>query len=136
MRIPIKSIVLACLLGHPALSQLSWPTVTAQTRPWTRWWWMGNAVNKQDLTANLEKYRAAGLGGLELTPIYGVKGYEDQFIDYLSPKWMELFSHTLQESRRLGLGLDMSTGTGWPFGGGPLIGEDYACKEFFSKTWV
>jgi hypothetical protein len=96
---------------------------------------MGNAVDSMGLTANLERYKAAGLGGLELTPIYGVKGYESRFIDYLSPKWMELFSYTLGETRRLGLGLDMTTGTGWPFGGGPLIDSVYACKELFYKTW-
>jgi hypothetical protein len=117
-------------------AQLRWPVITEQTRPWTRWWWMGSAVDRENLTANLEKYKAAGLGGLELTPIYGVKGYEDKFIDYLSPKWMDMLSFTLQEGRRLGLGLDMTAGTGWPFGGGPLIDSTYACKEFFSRTWT
>jgi hypothetical protein len=116
-------------------AQLQWPAITSQTRPWTRWWWMGSAVNPQDLTANLEKYHAAGLGGLELTPIYGVKGYESQFVDYLSPKWMSLLAYTGKEAKRLDLGLDMSTGTGWPFGGGPLIDSTYACRELFVKTW-
>src|SRR5579872_2490113 len=119
-----------------AHAQLQWPAVTSQTRPWTRWWWQGSAVNRQDLTANMEKYKAAGLGGLELTPIYGVKGYEDQFIDYLSPRWMDMLRYTLQEADRLGLRLDMSTGTGWPFGGGPLIDSVYACKELFYKTYT
>src|SRR5258708_3204447 len=117
-------------------AQLQWPAITAQTKPWTRWWWMGSAVDRQDLTANMEKYKAAGLGGLELTPIYGVKGTEDRFVDYLSPRWMDLFSFTLQEARRLGLRLDMSTGTGWPFGGGPLIDSVYACKELFYRSWT
>ena len=88
----IRAILVAgvLLMSYPSLSQLKWPAVTAETRPWTRWWWMGNAVNKKDLTANMEKYREAGLGGLELTPIYGVKGYEAQFIPYLSPEWMDM----------------------------------------------
>src|SRR5882757_3983065 len=130
------TIFFVLLCARPVYSQLQWPAITAQTRPWTRWWWMGSAVNKQDLTANMEKYRAAGLGGLELTPIYGVRSYESQFIDYLSPRWMELFSYTLREVRRLGLGLDMSTGSGWPFGGGPLIDSTYACKNFVYKSWL
>jgi len=97
---------------------------------------MGSAVDRDNLTWNMEKYRAAGLGGLELTPIYGVKGYESHFINYLSPAWMDMLGYTLREARRLGLGLDMSTGTGWPFGGGPLIDSAYACREVFSKVWV
>ena len=134
----MKSLLLLLLLGVQlsVRAQLQWPAITAQTKPWTRWWWMGSAVDKADLTANMEKYAAAGLGGLELTPIYGVHGYENQFVDYLSPKWMGLFEFTLGEAKRLGLGLDMATGTGWPFGGGPLIDSTYACREMFHRVWT
>jgi hypothetical protein len=114
---------------------LSWPEITTETRPWTRWWWMGSAVNKADLTAAMEKYKKAGLGGLEITPIYGVKGYEDQFIQYLSPEWMDMLEYTLNEADRLGLGIDMATGTGWPFGG-PWVTPDDACKDLASKTYI
>src|SRR4030042_1811869 len=78
--------------------ELSWPEITSETRPWTRWWWMGSAVNEADLTAAMEEYKKAGLGGLEITPIYGVKGYEDQFIQYLSPEWADMLQYTLDES--------------------------------------
>lgn len=116
-------------------AQIKWPAVTQTTKPWTRWWWIGSAVNVKDLTGNMEQYKAAGLGGVEITPIYGVAGYEKQFIDYLSPKWMQMLGHTLREGKRLNLGIDMATGTGWPFGGGPLIGADEACKDFSYKKW-
>jgi hypothetical protein len=43
-------------------------------------------VNLQDLTHLLTQYQQAGLGGLEITAICGVKGAESQFIDFLSPK--------------------------------------------------
>lgn len=133
----IKRIFLATTI-FAALNtdaQIRWPEVKAVTKPWTRWWWLGSAVNNKDLTANMEQYAAAGLGGLEITPIYGVAGYEDQFIDYLSPKWMQVFTHTLQEAKRLNMQIDMATGSGWPFGGGPLIGDEDACKNFVYKTW-
>ncbi|MBN1783141.1 glycoside hydrolase family 2 protein [bacterium] len=126
-------IVLSMHSFAPA-SQLRWPQVTRQCRPWTRWWWQGSSVNKKDLTAVMENYKKAGLGGLEITPIYGVRGYEDQFVPYLSPEWVDLFVHTLQESERLDLGIDMATGTGWPFGG-PWIGAEAACKNFVHKTY-
>ncbi len=138
MSFPLIRLFCLALLSIPTLvsAQLQWPAITSQTKPWTRWWWMGSAVDQKNLTTNLEEYSAAGLGGLELTPIYGVHGYETQFVDYLSPKWMELFSFTLREAKRLDLGIDMSTGTGWPFGGGPLIDSTYACREMFHKTWT
>ncbi|MFL6256022.1 MAG: glycosyl hydrolase, partial [Pyrinomonadaceae bacterium] len=70
----------------------------------------------------------------ELTPIYGVRGEESKFISFLSPEWVGMLEHTLKEANRLGLGVDMSTGTGWPFGGPEVNAED-ACKELASKTW-
>ncbi len=112
-----------------------WPTVTAEMKPWTRWWWQGSAVNKADLTANLEQYRNVGLGGVELTPIYGVRGAESEFISYLSPKWVEMLQHSLVETKRLGMGLDMANGTGWPFGG-PNVGDADAAKYVARKTYT
>jgi hypothetical protein len=96
---------------------LAWPPITKQAKPWTRWWWMGSAVNKADLTRELTRLRDAGLGGVEITPIYGVHGAEEKFIDYLSPQWMDMLAHTVTEANRLGMGVDMATGTGWCFGG-------------------
>ncbi|HEX9784457.1 MAG TPA: glycosyl hydrolase [Opitutaceae bacterium] len=91
-------------------------------KPWTRWWWPGSAVDEASLTRQLEQIVAAGIGGVEITPIYGALGYEDRYIDFLSPRFMEMLAHTGREARRLGLGVDMATGTGWPFGG-PWITE-------------
>lgn len=113
--------------NSPQEIQIEWPEITAQNKPWTRWWWHGNAVNAKDLTAAMEEYQKAGLGGLEITPIYGVKGYEKQFINYLSPRWVDMLFYTLNEGKRLDLGIDMATGTGWPFGGS-WVGTDDACK--------
>jgi hypothetical protein len=117
-----------------SFSQLQWPAVTNTNKPWTRWWWEGSAVNKKDLTWNLEQYQKAGLGGVEITPIYGVHGYEKQFINFLSPQWMDVFTHTLSESKRLGLGVDLANATGWPFGG-PWVKDEDASKTVYYKTY-
>jgi len=116
------------------LAQPRWPATTAETRPWTRWWWHGSAVNPKDLTANLERYRAAGLGGVEITPIYGVRGRENQHIPYLSLAWMDVFRHTLAEAGRLGMGVDMATGTGWPFGG-PWVSDAHASRTLQCRRY-
>ncbi|MEZ0487918.1 glycosyl hydrolase [Fibrella aquatica] len=112
---------------QPAYSQPKWPTITQQAKPWTRWWWMGSAVNDKDLTRLMEQYQKAGLGGVEITPIYGVKGEEKQFISFLSPKWMDRLTHTLTEAQRLGMGVDLAQASGWPFGG-PWVTPEDACK--------
>ncbi|MFN3381548.1 MAG: glycosyl hydrolase, partial [Runella zeae] len=46
-----------------------------------------------------------------------------------SPRWMQVLTHTILEGKRLGLGVDMTTGTGWPFGG-PNVTPDLAAKKW------
>lgn len=106
----------------PAFSEL-----TASHKPWTRWWWHGSQVNPAGITAGLTSLQKAGIGGIELTPIYGIQDQDEAFIQYLSEEWVELLLHTLREAQRLGLGVDMATGTGWPFGG-PWVQEHMASK--------
>jgi glycosyl hydrolase family 106( putative alpha-L-rhamnosidase) len=113
----------------------TWPAVTSEMRPWTRWWWQGSAVDPASLTADLRELRRVGLGGVEITPIYGVRGAESRFIPFLSDRWVAMLRHTVRESRRLGLGVDMATGTGWPFGG-PWVDDDMAPRTLASKSWT
>ncbi len=131
-----KKIIFLALLLSQAVSaqQLAWPEITRNCKPWTRWWWPGSIVTQPDLTAAMEKYRDAGLGGLELTVIYGVRGEEDKFISYLSPKWMEMFSYVLKEGTRLGLDIDLANATGWPFGG-PWVEPSDASRNINYKTY-
>lgn len=105
-----------------------WYTPTVENKPFVRWWWLGSAVDKEGLTYNLEEFAKAGIGGYEVTPIYGVKGNEANDIDYLSPEWMEMYKYLVSESERLGLQCDMNNGTGWPFGG-PHITPELAAQK-------
>jgi alpha-L-rhamnosidase len=125
---PLLMMILCISCEESSRTSLNWPSVTHETKPWTRWWWQGSAVTKEGITAELEAYKAAGLGGVEITPIYGVYGEEESFINYLSPQWMDMLVYTLKEADRLDLGVDMATGTGWPFGG-PWVHEADACKN-------
>jgi len=124
-------VVISC---NAAMAQVKWPAITNQTKPWTRWWWLGSQVKKNDLTTVMQQYQQVGLGGLEITPIYGVQHEEDQYIRFLTPQWMEVFSHALKEGRRLNLGIDLANATGWPFGG-PWIGDADACKNMQVKMY-
>jgi len=105
-----------------------WPAITQEARPWTRWWWMGSAVNEVELRRLLKEYAATGFGGVEITPIYGVRGEESNYIDFLSPRWMKMLSFTIEAAGQEHMGVDMNTGTGWPFGG-PQITSEYAAKR-------
>jgi hypothetical protein len=109
------------------IRQPGWPSITRESKPWSRWWWMGSAVDQANLKVAMESYAKAGLGGLEITPIYGVHGYESRNIPFLSPEWVKNLEYTLQEGKQLDMGIDMAMASGWPFGG-PWVTPDDACK--------
>lgn len=98
-------------------SELDWPTVTKEMKPWTRWWWHGNAVDKEEIERHLLLFKKAGIGGVEITSIYGVKGQEEKSTSYLSPQYMEILKYTAQTAQSLGMGVDVPTGAGWRCGG-------------------
>ncbi len=131
----LYSLAFVLMMADGINAQLAWPVIHQQHKPWTRWWWEGSAVNEKGLTWNLDQYQKAGLGGVEITPIYGVYGEERNFVDFLSPRWMQLLVHTLKESKRLGLGVDLANGTGWPFGG-PWVKDEDASKAIFHKVYT
>ncbi len=114
-----------------------WPEITQTAKPWSRWWWMGSAVDKENLSRLLAEYENVGIGGLEIAPIYGAKGHEDKFIDFLTPQWKEMLAHTVQEAKRLDLGIDLTQGTGWPFGG-PMVEPTSAAQRLIHQSydWV
>lgn len=105
-----------------------WPSVKKETKPWTRWWWMGNAVDSTGLTNALHTYSEVGLGGVEIAPIYGAKGFEKKYVNFLSPQWLHLLNLTIRQATRLHMGVDLTTGTGWPFGG-PQIDLKHAAAR-------
>lgn len=137
-RISVISILFSLMLTGCSVEtqETDWPRITKESKPWTRWWWMGSDVDSVNLTYNLEALSKAGIGGVEITPIYGVKGREEHYIDYLSPGWMNMLTFTIAETSRLGLGVDMNNGTGWPFGGPEVSLEDAATKAFFQEYEV
>ncbi len=86
-----------------------------------RWWWFGPAVTKPELKKELETMRGAGIGGAEIQPVYpmmlddrakGIKNFS-----YLSPEFLSAVSYANTTARALGLRVDITLGSGWPYGG-------------------
>ncbi len=135
-RITLLFFIMTSLSAFTVDKDSKWPQQTVECKPWTRWWWFGNAVDEKNLTYNIEKLGEAGIGGVEITPIYGVKGYEDKYIPYLSPKWMNMLAYTHGEIEKWGMQVDMNNGTGWPFGGPDVTLDNAACKAIFQEYRV
>ena len=93
----------------------------ADARPMMRWWWFGPATVKPELQKELETMRNAGIGGVEIQPVYplmlddpakGIRNYS-----YLSPEFLDDVSFANRTARSLGLRVDITLGSGWPYGG-------------------
>ena len=125
--------VLAALTASAVWAQ-SWPEPQLEAKPGTRWWWLGSAVDKKNLQWTLSQYAGHGIGAVEITPIYGVQGNDEKNIPFLSDKWMEMLRYVQNQARLQGMEVDMSTGTGWPFGGPWVPLEESACKVLFVDT--
>ena len=97
---------------------------------------MGSAVDKENLGWNLDQYAKAGIGAVEITPLYGVQGNDKNDIPYLSPRWMEMLRFVEKKDKELGIETDMATGTGWPLGGPWVPLSEAACKAVFVDTIV
>lgn len=140
MNLKCKKITTLCLLGsaifftHADDKSTDWYAETTVNKPFVRWWWHGSAVDPEGLTFNLEEFARQGMGGFEITPIYGVQGNESKDISYLSDEWMDMLRHVTEESQRLGLQPEMNNGTGWPFGG-PGVTEAESAQKLIIEKW-
>ncbi|MFB3787764.1 MAG: glycosyl hydrolase [bacterium] len=85
-------------------------------RPRTRWWWMGNAAAKEDITWQLEEMADKGIGGVEQITMEAV--YEKGNVPYLSGEYFEKLGHAVQTAKRLGMNVSINFGgPGWVIGG-------------------
>ena len=135
MRRTFTTIVLAAAVCMTAYAQ-SWPQASREAKPGTRWWWLGSAVDKENLQWNLQQYADHGIGAVEITPLYGVQGNQQNNIPYLSDHWMEMLRYTAEQCRQNDIELDMATGTGWPFGGPWVPLEESASKIVFVEKSI
>ena len=129
----VTALFACCGFAAVALAQ-NWPTVTNEAKPGARWWWLGSAVDKENLQWNLKQYADHGIGSVEITPIYGVQGNEANNIPYLSDKWMSMLRETQTYGKAYDIEIDMATGTGWPFGGPWVPLEESANRVIFVDT--
>ena len=86
-----------------------------------RWWWFGPAVTKPELERELRLMKEGGIGGFEVQPVYpllpdnpaaGIKN-----LPYLSDEFIDALRFVSTKTRELGLRMDLTLGSGWPYGG-------------------
>lgn len=99
----------------------------SEARPFVRWWWNGDCVEKQEIVRELDLLKAAGIGGVEINPIampkYAPKT-SSKCLTWGSPEWNRIVKKTIKAAHQRNMLVDMIVGTGWPFGGKFLLPEE------------
>ncbi|MGA8437359.1 MAG: glycosyl hydrolase [Candidatus Sulfotelmatobacter sp.] len=125
--------------GDPLRASFENPPASA--RPMVRWWWPGGDVNDEEISRELRIIKDAGLGGVEIqsfkdglnpAPTAEVARRVDSF---LTPEWFKHVKYAIEEGGRLGLDVDLTFGSGWPFGG-PYIPLSLAAQKLLVHETV
>lgn len=102
-----------------------------------RWWWFGPAVTKPELQRELQQMKDEGIGGVEIATLYPLAlddpgtGFHNQ--PFLSDEHIDAIRFAATAARKLGLRVDITLGSGWPFGG-PHIPVTQAAGELRVET--
>jgi hypothetical protein len=112
----------------------SFENPAASARPMVRWWWPGGDVTDQEIARELRIIKDAGLGGVEIQSFKdglnpNPPGEVARRVDsFLTPAWFNHVKYAIEEGGRLGLDVDLTFGSGWPFGG-PYIPLELASQR-------
>jgi alpha-L-rhamnosidase len=102
----------------------------ASARPMVRWWWFGAAVEKPEILRELQQMKADGIGGAELAFVYPEvlddpsKGLAN--LPFLSPAMLDAVNYAQAQGRQLGLRIDVTLCSGWPYGGPAITPQEAA----------
>jgi len=103
------------------------PPMTA--RALVRWWCPGGDVTDEEISRELRLMKEAGIGGVEIQPFkIGLNPNPAPEVaarvnSVLTPEWFGHVKHAIEEGQRLGMMVDLTFGSGWPFGGAHIPPE-------------
>jgi len=88
-----------------------------------RYWWFGPAVQKPEIERELRAMKEGGIGGIEVQTTYPLEVEGNH--SFLSDQHLEALRFAGEKARELGLRMDLTLGSGWPYGG-PHVALDQA----------
>lgn len=101
-------------------------------RPGVYWYFMDGNLSREQMTADLESMKKAGLGSLVFLEVN--VGVPRGKVDFLSEEWQELFKHAVREAERLGIEITMGVGPGWTGSGGPWVKPERSMLHLVAST--
>jgi len=127
----IALLLSVALLAAPAMGQTRpdgdrslwqrFDTPPVEARPMVRWWWFGPSVDDAELSREIAAMKAGGFGGFEVQPTYPLaldgEWTSVRNTPYLSDRFIASLRHAGVRARAEGMRIDVTIGSGWPFGG-------------------
>ncbi|WP_256366832.1 glycosyl hydrolase [Acidobacterium sp. S8] len=112
-----------CSFAQQSISELhqAFSDPPSDSRIMMRWWWFGAAITKQEIERELEEMKASGIGGVEVATLYPqvlddpAAGFHN--VSFLSDEYIDDLRFAGEKAKALGLRMDVTLGSGWPFGG-------------------
>jgi hypothetical protein len=137
-------VLLLLVRAAPALAdtadlQRSFARPPDDARVMMRWWWFGPAVTKPELEREMRMMKAGGFGGFEVQPVYPL-ALDGQLpglrnLRFLSPEFLDMLRFTADKAKELGLRMDLTLGSGWPYGG-PMFSASEGAGELRMRNVV
>ena len=132
-----KSLVLL------SLSVLGYQNITSQTleddfkippadaKPIMIWQWMDGLISKEGITADLEAYQKAGIGGVQNFQVGGLtQGLVKDTTNAIgSERWKQLMKFAIGECHRLGLSFGTHNCPGWSSSVYPTVKPEYSMQK-------
>ncbi|MFH0761364.1 MAG: glycosyl hydrolase [Bacteroidota bacterium] len=87
-------------------------------RPGVYWYILDGNLDKEEITADLESMKKAGIGYALYQEVSNTPRGK---VDFLSEEWQELYKHIVREGERLGIRISLGSSPGWTGSGGPWI---------------
>lgn len=92
-----------------------------EARIMMRWWWFGPAVTKPELEREMRFMKEGGIGGVEVQSTYPLALDDEKTgiknLKLMSPEFLAALAFTAAKAKELGLRMDLTLGSGWPYGG-------------------
>lgn len=124
------------------ISKDNFQTPPALYRPWTRWWWPGGDVDRDELLREVRLLADICFGGVEIQPFTAginpetLKDQTAAIYDYDSPAYYQKLLVVLEEAQKQGIQVDLTMGSGWPAGGPFVPVEDNVDTLLYGEATV
>jgi hypothetical protein len=128
--------------GRPAASIMEPGHFYPASKPYTRWWWFASVIKKEDIARQLDWLKEHNFGGVEIAWVYplNIERYK-RFYTWItdeerrvvqprqkwqSAEWSDIVAFAKAYAEKIGLGMDFTFGSAWPFGDNLVPPEDAA----------